>query len=135
MKYNGQTSTEIASIETGKLLINSVLSTKDAKFMAKDISNFYIPTVLEDYQYIRFPINMIPQDIIDKYNLIIIVNEDGYCYAEISKAMYRLQESGYLANIELKRILGLEGYTPSKCTPGLFICTQNKRYSLFISSG
>ena len=34
--------------------------------------------------------------------------------------MYGLQESGYIANIELKRILGLEGYVPSKFTPGLF---------------
>ena len=98
-KYNGQTSTETASIETAKLLINSVLSPKDAKFMAMDISNFYIQTDLEDYQYIRFPIDMIPQDTIDEYNLTTIVNKDGYCYVEIGKAMYGLQESGYLANI------------------------------------
>ena len=35
--------------------------------------------------------------------------------------MYGLQESGYLANIKLKRILGLEGYTPSKFTQLLFV--------------
>ena len=34
--------------------------------------------------------------------------------------MYGLRESGYIANIELKRILGLEGYVPSRFTPGLF---------------
>ena len=40
--YDGETSTETASIETAKLMINSTLSTKGAKFMAMDISNFYI---------------------------------------------------------------------------------------------
>ena len=120
LKYTGETSTETASIETAKLLINSTLSTEGAKFMAINISNFYIQNELKDYQYIRFAMNMIPQEIIDEYNLTTIVHEDGYCYAEIRKAMYGLRESGYIADIELKRILGLEGYIPSKFTPGLF---------------
>ena len=72
------------------------------------------------YQYIRFAMNMIPQEIIDKNNLNTIVHDDGYCYAEIQKAMYGLRESGYIANIKLKRILGLEGYVPSRFIPGLF---------------
>ena len=52
LDYFGETSTETASLETAKILINSVLSTKNAKFMAMDISNFYIQNDLEDYQYI-----------------------------------------------------------------------------------
>ena len=55
------------------------------------------------------------------YNLITIIHEDGYCYAEIRKAMYGLQESRYITNIKLKSILGLEGYVLSKFTPGLFM--------------
>ena len=34
--------------------------------------------------------------------------------------MYGFKESEYLANVELKRILAKEGYTPSKFTPGLY---------------
>ena len=49
LQYTGETSTETASIETAKLLINSTLSTNGAKFMAMDISNFYIHKVLKDY--------------------------------------------------------------------------------------
>ena len=49
LEYYGETSTKTASIETAKILINSVLSTKNAKFMSIDISNFYIQTDLEDY--------------------------------------------------------------------------------------
>ena len=62
----------------------------------------------------------IPQEIIDEYNLETIVNEDGYYYAEIRKALSGLFESGYIVNVELKRILRLEGYILSKFTPGLF---------------
>ena len=88
--------------------------------MVIDISNIYIRNDLEEFQYIIFAMDRIPQEIIKEYNLTTIVHKDGYCYAEIRKAMYRLRESGYIANIELKRILGLEGYVPSRFTPGLF---------------
>ena len=46
--------------------------------MDMDISNFYIQNDLEDYQNMRFAMNMIPQDIIDEYNLEEIVHADGY---------------------------------------------------------
>ena len=90
------------------------------KFIAIDIGNFYIRNNLEDFQYIRFAIDQIPQETIDKYNLGAIVHSDGYCYAEICKAMYGLREAGYIANVELKRVLGLAGYVLSKFTPGPF---------------
>ena len=120
LEYYGETSAETASIETAKILLNSILSTKNAKFMSIDISNFFIQTDLKDYHYIRFHINMIPQEIIDEYNLKLIVEPDGWCYAEIRKTMYGLKESSYLSNLELKRILAKEGYVPSRFTPGLF---------------
>ena len=103
LEYTEETSTETASIETAKLFINSTLSTKGARFMVMDISNFYTHNHFIDYQYMQFAMSEIPQEIIDEHNLETIVNEDGYCYAEIRKALYGLCESGYIANIELKR--------------------------------
>ena len=88
--------------------------------MAMDILNFYIQNDLKDYQFIRFTMYMIPQDIIDEYYLTTVVHKDGYCYTEIRKAIYGLREAGYIANIKLNRILGLVGYVPSKFTSGLF---------------
>ena len=64
--------------------------------------------------------NMIQQDVIDEYDLTAMVHKDEYCYAEIRKVMYGLREAGYIANMKLKRVLGLEGYLLSKFTPGLF---------------
>ena len=116
-------------------MINSTLSTKGEKFMAMDKSNFYIHNNLKDYQYIRYTISKIPQEIIDKYNLKTIVHKDGYCYAEIRKAVYGLRESGFIANVELKRILGLQGYVPSKFTPGLFTHkTREIAFSLVVDN-
>ena len=78
--------------------------------MAIDISNFYIQNDLKDFLYICFAMDQIQQETRDKYNLEAIVHTDGYCYAEICKAMYGLRKAGYMANIELKRALGLAGY-------------------------
>ena len=114
-----ETSTETSSIEIANLLINSTLSTKGAQFSAMDISNFYVHNNLNSYQYMRFKMDMIPQEIIGKNNLKIILHTDRYCYVEVRKDLYGLHKAGYLANIELKRISGLKGYVPSKYIPGL----------------
>jgi len=93
LAYLGETSTEAASIETTKLLFNSILSTPGARLGIIDISNFYIQNYLKDYQYMRFHNSMIPQEIIDRYNLNDIMENDGWCYVEIRKAMYGLKEA------------------------------------------
>jgi hypothetical protein len=77
LDYLGETSTEAASIETTKLLISSVLSTPGARLGTVDISNFYIQNYLKDCQYMRFHISMIPQEIINEYNLTEIMEADG----------------------------------------------------------
>lgn len=64
---------------------------------------------------------MIPQEIIDEYNLSTIIKDNEWCYAKIYKAMYWLKEAGYFANVELKQILAKEGYNSSQFTPGLFM--------------
>jgi hypothetical protein len=69
LHYLGETSTDTASLDTTKLLINSVLSAPGARMRAMDTSNFYIHNYLKEYQYMRFHISMIPQEIIDEYNL------------------------------------------------------------------
>ena len=66
LNYYGETSTEIASIETAKILITSVLSAKNEKFMSIDISNLYIQKDLKYFQYIRFHISRISQEIINE---------------------------------------------------------------------
>jgi hypothetical protein len=59
LDYPGETSTDTASLDTTKLLINSVLSTPGARMGAIDISNFYIHNDLKEYQYMRFHISIV----------------------------------------------------------------------------
>jgi len=46
IKYDGDVGTPTAHLKTAKVLFNSVLSCKDAKFMAIDIANFYLITLI-----------------------------------------------------------------------------------------
>ena len=101
MEFQGDTSTETAGLETAKMVFNSVISTPAGKFMTIDISNMYLNTPLQEYQYMRFNINMVPQEVIDHYNLQSKVTDNGWLYCEIRKAICGLKESGKLANIEL----------------------------------
>ena len=53
-------------------------------------------------EYMRLPIKIIPQEIINKYNLNDIV-EDGWVYVKIVKGMYGLLQAGKIANNLLKK--------------------------------
>ena len=83
------------------MVFNSVVSTLDAKFMTIDISNMYLNTPLNDYQYMRFNIKMIPQEVIDHYGLQNRATKDGCVYCEIHKAIYKLKESGKLVIVHV----------------------------------
>ena len=87
--------------------------------MCEDCSNFYLVTPLELHQYMRIPIELIPQEFIDLYQLQDkIKNEFVYC--EIIRGMYGLPESGSLDKKLLKERLEEHGYTEVDHTPGLF---------------
>ena len=45
--------------------------------MTIDISNMYLNTPLKDFQYMRFHIDLIPEEVIDEYNLRDRVDKDG----------------------------------------------------------
>ena len=47
INYPGEVTMPTAQMLVAKLLFNSVISTKDAKFMTMDISNFYLMTPLK----------------------------------------------------------------------------------------
>ena len=61
--------TPTAYLITAKLIFNSVLSTKNAKFMCADIANFYLNNLMERYEYMKLPLDIIPEEIIQQYNL------------------------------------------------------------------
>ena len=69
------------------MLWNSVLSTPGSKYFTVDIANFYLGTPMDRPEYMRLPMKIIPQEIIDKYKLEEIAT-DGWVYCKIVKDMY-----------------------------------------------
>ena len=117
--YPFDVSTKTAALATVKILLNSVISTQDARFMTLDIKDFYLNTPMDRPEYMRIPIDVIPEEIIEQYNLRSI-ESNGYVYVEINRSMYGLPQAGRLANDELVPYLKEHGYIQSKRTPGLF---------------
>ena len=99
---NYDISTPLVELTTIKVLLNSVVSTPNVKFMTIDITNFYSNIEMTNYEYIRMHISIFPQHIIDHYNLNNIATKDGFVYMEIRKGMYGLPQAGKLAHKKLK---------------------------------
>jgi hypothetical protein len=89
--------------------------------MYMDVKNFYLCTPMDRYEYMWLPLALIPQEIIKAYNLLELIQND-YIYMEIQQDMYGLLQAGLLANKLLQKCLVLDGYFPTKHTPGLFCC-------------
>jgi hypothetical protein len=117
--YPGVVTTQTADLTTAKILFNSVLSTKNAKMLTTNLKDFYLRTPMEQYEYMRVPIHMIPDSIMILYKLHDLVH-DGHVYAEIRKCMYGLPQAGKIAIARLTKFLEPHGYVPTGVTPGLW---------------
>ena len=69
LSYDGPTTTQCASLITTKILLNSVVSTILDLFMCADIRDFYYYNPMLDFEYMKLPLSLFPQEIIDQYNL------------------------------------------------------------------
>ena len=105
INYPGEVATPTADMMVAKILFNSVVSTKGAKFMTMDISNFYLMTPLKRPEYIRVSLKDIPEEIIKEYKLKDIALENGTVHIEANKGMYGLPQIGLLANELLEKRL------------------------------
>eukprot|EP00804_Cyclotella_cryptica_P030137 CCRYP_009543-RA/>CCRYP_009543-RA protein AED:0.35 eAED:0.35 QI:0/0/0/1/0/0/2/0/428 len=124
INYPGEVATPTANMLVTKILLNSTISTRGAKFMTMDISNFYLNTPLAQPEFIRLNISDIPQEIIEEYNLRDIADEDGSTYLQANKGMYGLPHGGLIANELLEKRLNKAGYYQSKLVPGLWTHTN-----------
>ena len=107
-------------METIKARWNSVVSTENAKYCTGDISNMYLMSNLVESEYVKFNFKLIPQRIIDHYNLNYIV-EDEFVYAKINELWFGLEQSGKIAHDDLVQHLNKHGYVQAKNTDGLFV--------------
>ena len=61
--------TPTTELLTINILLNSAVSTPGAKSMTIDISNFYLNTPMDRYEYMHMKLDMFPDDVIEEYNL------------------------------------------------------------------
>jgi len=80
---------------------NSVLSTPGAKYCTIDLKDFFLMATLDDSEYLRIHISLIPVSFREAYKLDEIVDEKGYVYCEIRGGMYGLPQAGKLAHKDL----------------------------------
>jgi hypothetical protein len=93
IEYPGDKSTRTTGLTTAKILINSVISTLGAKFLVIDIKKVYLNTPLGRFEYMVINLSYLPQETIDKYNLMELA-QDGKVYIEIQNGMCRLPQAG-----------------------------------------
>ena len=66
VNFPGDCGMPTADLITVKLLLNSIISTPNTKFMTLEIKDFYLMTLMKRYEYFRVKLDLFPQDIIDK---------------------------------------------------------------------
>ena len=98
INYPGEAATTTADMLVAKILFKSVVSTRNAKFMTMDISNFYLMTPLKRPEYIHINIKDIPDEIINEYKLRDIIYGKGSIHIQANCGMYGLPQAGLLAN-------------------------------------
>ena len=117
--YNYPKNTPTKEFTTIKLLLNSVISTPNARLITSDISNFYLNTKLTSPEYMQIPLHIIPESIVEHYQLNSI-SSNNKVYIKIVNGMYGLPQAGMLAYLDLTQKLRKFNFSPSKLPPGLW---------------
>ena len=84
LDFTGNLSTPIASVTTAKGVFNIVVSTPWARCPLADIKHFYLNKILPDPEFMRIPLKIIPQEIINTYDIKALV--DIHPYDQIGRA-------------------------------------------------
>jgi hypothetical protein len=120
INYPGDCGTPMADKILFKILVNSILSTPNAKCIMMDIKDFYLRTPMSRLEYMQLKITDIPDEIIQDYKLMSLVTQDGYIYCEITRGMYGLPQAGIIAQELLEKRLAEYGYHQSKIIHGFW---------------
>ena len=91
----------------------------------------YLMSDLVDAEYVKFNLSLIPQCIIDHYNLNDIA-ENGSVYAKINKAWFGLKQSGKIAHDDLVQHLAKHGYVQAENTDGFVHGLRDISFTLVV---
>ncbi len=120
INYPGDCGMPTVDMVTVKLHLNSVISTKGARYCTINLKDFYLMTPMARPKYMRMKLKDLPAKFFELYNLTDKVNFNGYIHIKIQKGMYGLPQAGILAQELLKKCLNKHGYRQSPITSGLW---------------
>jgi hypothetical protein len=120
VNFPGDCGMPTVDMVTVELHLNSVISTKGARYCTIDLKDFYLMTPMTRPEYMRMKIMDLPEEFVTMYNLANKATSDGYVYIKIQKGMYSLPQAGILAQELLEQRLNKHGYRQSPITPGLW---------------
>ena len=87
----GILSTTTVTVTTTKIFFNGHITTPGERCAASDIKNNELNNFLGNPKYMRLPISIIPQEIINEYNLAFLVDTNVWVCMKIIKGMYGLK--------------------------------------------
>jgi hypothetical protein len=76
-----------ANIDTEKLYLDSVVSTKNERYTCLEIKKKYLTAALEYIEYMKIPLLIFPLWMIEQYNLKTLAL-DGWVYIEMRRAVW-----------------------------------------------
>ena len=117
--YNVPVSTPKEDLTTFKIHWNSFLSTPDRKYLIVDVKKFYLNNLMNKSEYYKIEIKLIPQEIIDKYELNT-KQIYGYIYVRAKTIMYGLVQAGIIGHKVIKENIKPYAYAPERITQGLW---------------
>ena len=129
LPYHDDAAAPAANLLESKILINSTISRRQAKFMTIDISNFFLSSTMTEPEYMKLHKSEIPSDILDQYNATDHMDTNEFVYFQINKGMYGLKQATILAYKQLKTNLAKFGYHPIPHSVGMW--KHKSRKTLF----
>ncbi len=108
--YPDDVGTPTAAITLAKVLLNSIISTKNTQCIILDVKDFYLNTPTKRFEYMQLKFNDIPEEIIIEYKLRELATEDGYVYCKFQKGMYGLPQAEIITQDLLQECQAKVGY-------------------------
>ena len=121
--YTGRKSAKTAELEVVKSLANAAVS-EDANLASADLKDFYLAEELERPEYLRIPLKLFTDKVLDELNLRQFIDRDCI-YFEVVRTMYGLPQAGYLSQKGLVKHLNQAGYFEDPIVPMLFTHQSN----------
>ena len=86
LTYTDDIASPVALMLETKLLINSVISDKKARFLTIDLKYYFLQSIMIEPEFMKIKAKYFPEDIQKHYHISEKIAQDGYVYCRIKEA-------------------------------------------------